>query len=355
MKKIKVMHIIGRLPVGGAENLLLTIVRNTDRNRFNLIVCCLDKEGQIAEKIRQGGIKLVCLGTTRVRHSYRKIRRLVELLRHEQIDIVHTHLYKADFWGRLVSLLYGVPVICKTEHGDVNSFKNKPFYFKAAEYLCFNKILDRLSDGIIFISEAQKKEFEGKRIKMKNSFLIHNGLDTKRFSSSNKRRSQDRSEKLSKNNIVIGVVARLSDRQKGQSCLLLAMRKIIERYPEAGLLVIGSGEDEGRLRDLSAQLGLDGSVSFLGVRDDIPELLAGMDILVQPSVSEPLGVSILEAMYSGLPVVATNVGGIPEIVRHGETGFLVPPKEPDALADSIIKLIDDPAMAREMGEKGRET
>ncbi len=355
MKKINLMHIIGRLPVGGAENLLLTVARNIDRDRFNLTVCCLDGEGRVAEKIRQEGFRVVCLGGARRRHLYRKVFGLMKILRQEEIDIVHTHLYQADLWGRLIALLAGVPVVCRTEHGDVSSFKNKPFYFRAAEYSGFNSMLDRLGAGVIFISDAQKRAFEKHGRNTGEHFLIHNGIDTDKFSDGRERKHTGAGMKYAENSVVIGVIARLSSSRKGQNYLLPAMRKILNRYPQTRLQVIGDGEDEGGLKYLAKCLKLDRNISFLGMRDDIPELLEGMDILVQPSITEPLGLSILEGMYSGLPVVATDVGGIPEIVRHGETGFLVPPKDPDALADSIMKLIRDRDMAREMGKKGRET
>lgn len=350
MRKINLLHIIGQLPLGGAENLLLTLARNIDRDKFNLIIVCLNDEGYIAERIKEEGFNVICMGQSRNTHE--KLFRLMKLIKFEKIDIVHTHLYQADFWGRLISFFMKV-IVCRTEHGNIDSFKNKPFYCRASEYLGINKILDNISHAVIYISEAQKKDFS--KIRNTNGRpIVYNAFDERGFFESKNKEYVRAYEGFSPNDILIGAVSRLTV-HKGHEFLFRAMKEVTKKQKHicAKLLVIGSGDEEHNLKELAYKLNLEKNILFFGVRKNIPDLMKAMDIFVHPSLFEPFGITIVEAMYSGLPVVATNVGGIPEIVKDGETGLLVSPRDYGALADALLRLIEDPAMARSMGENGR--
>ena len=353
MRKINLMHIIGQLPIGGAEKLLLTLIKNINRAQFNVVVCCLDKGGHVAERIRGEGFNVICLGVEKFRFTYKIFIWLMKLLKSRNIDIVHTHLYQADFWGRLISLMVRVPIICRTEHGNVNSFKNKPLPYRAAKHLGINQMLDRLSDAVIYTSEAQKKDFNDNGRSTDRAFVIWNGTDESRFCVSKTREYIRASNGFSSNDILIGVISRLTA-HKGHRYLFEAMKKVNRIYSNAKLLVIGYGEEEHNLRKLGSKLNIESNILFLMQRKDVPELMKAMDIYVQPSLLKPFGITIVEAMYSGLPVVATNVGGIPEVVIDGETGILIPTRDSDAIKNALLKLIENPAMARSMGESGRD-
>jgi len=141
---------------------------------------------------------------------------------------------------------------------------------------------------------------------------------------------------------------------KGQTYLVQAWPSVLKREPRALLLLVGDGPEERLLRSRAAELGLGGSVRFLGFRQDIPSLLALAEALVLPSLNEGFGLVLLEAMAMGKPVVASAVGGIPEVVLDGRTGLLVPPADPEALAVAILRLLEDPRAAQRLGEAGRE-
>ncbi|MFC1678607.1 glycosyltransferase [Elusimicrobiota bacterium] len=353
MRRINVLHIIDQLPIGGAENLLLTLARNIDRAKFHLIVCCLSREDYVAERIRECGIKVVCLRVPRIRYSYRKITALMKLLASERIDVVHTHLFQADFWGRLIAFLAKVPIVCRTEHGHATSHKNKPFPYRLMRCLGIAALLDKRSDAVVYISESQRRDFGGSLQNNDNRHLIYNALDESLFVAPPDKDAIRGSNGFSRNDIIIGTTSRLV-KHKGHKFLFEAVKAVVKRFPNVKLWVIGSGTEETALRRLSSELKMDKHIVFMGLRNDVPRLMKAMDVFVQPALDEPFGITIVEAMFSGLPVIATNVGGIPEIVENGETGILVPPADSVGLADAVIALIADPGLAERFAERGRE-
>ena len=347
-RKINILHMIEELPFGGAENLLLTLARNIDRSRFNLIFCCLVKGGDIADKLMNEGFKVICLGSYRMRYIYKKIRDIRRLIKAERIDIVQTHLISANLLGRMSALMSGA-IICKTEHAILPDLWRDPT-FKNKAYLITDKLLNRFTDCIIYVSEAQREIIQSDGHKLPKHIVIYNGFDEKHFTISKTRESIRKFYRFSENDIIIGIVGRLVQ-QKGHKYLFEAVKKVEEKYSGIKLLVVGNGPEESQLKELARSLGLE--AVFLSGRYDIPELMKSMDIYVQSSRSESFGISILEAMFSGLPVVATNRGGIPELVRDGETGILLPSQNPELISEAIIRLIENRRLAKSMGVRGR--
>lgn len=350
-RKINILHITEQLPLGGAENLLLTLARNIDRNRFNLMFCCLDEKGIISNMISEEGFKVICLKVPRFRDNYKKMFRLASLIMREKIDIVHTHLHRANYIGRLIAYLSGVNIICKSEHGYGGDYRQQNI-INIPKYMKRNMILDHVTDAIIYVSEAQLRN-SGNRIPSKKKYVIYNGFDTERFKVQDDRSITRKSLGLSDEDIVIGVITNLN-KYKGLIYLFQALKKLVLSYPSAKLLVIGEGPEELTLKNAIEDLGIESNVMFLACRKDVPELMRSLDIMVLPSLFESFGVVVIEAMYSGLPVVATNVGGIPEVVIDGETGILIPPIDSGAIAKALIYLIENPHIAKEMGKKGKE-
>ncbi|MBI3596517.1 MAG: glycosyltransferase [Nitrospirae bacterium] len=340
-RKINVLHVIERLPLdGGAENLLLVLAKNIDRSKFNLIFCCFIDGGYVAERLVDEGFKVVCLGNHRKRYFYKKIIELVRLMKADKIDIVHTHLILANMWGAVGAYMSKVPVICKTEHGIMTDLRTN----------C-NRILDKFYSRIIYVSKSQREIFKGETYDPLKHVVIYNAFNEDHFAINKPRENIRSLYGFSNDDIVVGIVGRLV-LQKGHDYLFIACKEIKNIYRGIKMLIVGSGSEEIRLKELARVFGLD--ALFLSGRNDIPELMRSMDIYVQPSLEEPFGIAIVEAMYSGLPVIATGVGGIPEIIKDGETGILVPPQDSKALANALLSLIENPGLARTMGERGRE-
>lgn len=345
------MHIIEQLPLGGgAENLLLVLAKNIDRSKFNLTFCCLRSGGYIADRLKAEGFNVFCFGNYRLRHLYKKVFDVIKLIKVEDINIVQTHLIEGNLWGRICAYLSRLPLVCKTEHSMLPEvWKNGTI--KDRVRLTIDRILDRVSDCIIYVSESQMRIInQGKHYPHKH-IVIHNAIDEKRFIVDKTRDSIRRLHGFSSEDVVIGIVGRLVP-HKGHDYLFEAVKSVKEKHDGIKILVIGSGPEEARLKRLVKASGLD--ALFLSDRDDVPELMKSMDIYVQPSLRETFGITIAEAMFSGLPVVATRIGGIPEVVADGETGILIPERDSDALKNTLLRLIENPDMAKNMGERGRD-
>lgn len=352
MKTINVLHVIGKLPLGGAEILLLTIGAHVDRNRINMAVCCLSEEGPVADQIKQEGIKVFCLKQPRFRYSYRKIINLMKIIKNDKIDIIHSHLQKADLMGRLIGLLCHVPVICKTRH-DYRGSNEKGYPNNYRGHLKLNVLLDYLTDMVIYISNSQMNAFKKRERKR---CVIHNAFYEKKFKlSPNTRELKRKQLGILPDEVLIGSVGRLT-RIKGQKYLLYAVREIkkIREDIKIKILLVGEGDMKNQLLLLANELGISKNTIFMGKTKSVPELMQAMDIFVHPALWEPFGISIIEAMYSGLPVVASNVGGITEIIQDGVNGILVESQNPGSIARALLALIDNPEKTKKIARNGRE-
>jgi glycosyltransferase involved in cell wall biosynthesis len=346
------MHIIESLALGGgAESLLLTLSRNINRARFNLIFCCLSRGGYIAERLKDEGFKVVCLQNYRIRHFYKRIRDIIRLIESENIHIVQTHLVEANLWGRIGAIFSHKPLICKTEHGILRLLWGNRTS-KQRAYSTLDKILDMFSNRIIYVSEGQRNIINRGRNNRHKHVVIHNGVDEERFSINKAREYVRTIYGFSDKDIVIGAVGRLVP-HKGHSYIFNAVKEVKKKHKRVKILLVGQGPEEETLKELGRTLELD-ALFLSGEKNDIPELMKSMDIFVHPAFNESFGITIVEAMFSGLPVVATNFGGIPEIVTNGETGILVPRKDSGAIKNALLRLIENPELAKNMGEKGRE-
>jgi glycosyltransferase involved in cell wall biosynthesis len=269
--------------------------------------------------------------------------RLLLLIRREKIEIVHTHLVHASIVGRLAAKLAGVRGIITTRHyayyhkhkGLVDWIERKTAVF---------------NDSLIAISSAVKQYMTTEeRYRPAKIHVLHNAVDLNLF------HSMDGPEiSRGRDRIMIGSVGRLHT-SKGHETLLRSMPYVKQRFPGARLTIVGTGREKDNLEKLSARLGISSEVDFLGAKkpSQIPRLLRTLDLFVLASNWEGFGLAAVEAMASGLPVVATDVGGLPEIVVDGRTGFLVPPGKPRMLADKVVHLLQNPELCRQMGKQGR--
>jgi len=339
-----IMYIIDSLRIGGAEELLLTVAKKTDRQKYNISVVCLFDEGPLANEIRTTGVKVEFL-RMRSRYDLPTFIKLVRLIRNEDIKIVHTHLFDSNFFGRMAAKLAGVPVIVATEH-NVYSWKKRRHIF-------VDRLMARFTDRIIAVSEAVKAwTVKHENIDLEKFVTIYNGIDVSRFALPINVDEKKKELRLDPRFPVIGTVGTLTE-QKGHKYLLEALAKVTEVIPDVKLLIVGDGHLRTELEELSAEFGVGENVIFCGCRRDIPEILAILDLFVLSSLGEGLSLVTLEAQVCGKPVVASNVDGIPEAVNDGQTGLLVPPEDPERLATAIITLLQDRELAMKMGEAGR--
>jgi len=364
----KILHIITRLDMGGsAQNTLLTCKELS--GKFETILVhglshesgMSDLEKKIVEdgieKAKAKGVKVIPLPSLvrsiRPIKDFKALLALVWLIFKEKSDIVHTHSSKAGILGRLAAKMAFVPNIIHTPHGHVFYGHFGPFASKM--FLWIEKLFSRFTDRIVALTDGEKNDYEKLSVCPSEKLLkIHSGVDVKQFMQSNGNMvEKKRSLGLDQNEAVIGFVGWLLP-IKGPGYLLKAMDYVWHEHPETSLVLVGKGDLDVDLRTEALRKNANGKVKFLGWRDDINEIMPVFDMLVLPSLNEGMGRVLVEAMAAGKPVVASRVGGIPDLVRHCETGYLVPPADVEALADGIKKLLDDPERAWEMGQQGKE-
>jgi glycosyltransferase involved in cell wall biosynthesis len=364
----KIIHIITRLDMGGsAQNTLLTCKKLGSKYEIILVHGLSNESGmteaekQIVEngvaKSKKQGVRVIPLPSMvrsiRPVRDFRALLALVWLMFKEKPDIVHTHSSKAGILGRLAAKIAFVPNIIHTPHGHV--FYGHFGSFASRMFLWIEKLFTRITDRIVALTDGEKNDYEKLSVCPSEKLLkIHSGVDVALYMNANgnlveKRRSLG----LDQNGAVIGFVGWLLP-IKGPEYLLKSMEHVWPDYPETALIFVGKGDLDLDLREQALQLTANGRVKFLGWREDISEIMPVFDMLVLPSLNEGMGRVLVEAMAAGKPVVASRVGGIPDLVRDGETGYLVPPADEKALADGIKKLLEDPGNAWEMGQRWKE-
>ena len=364
----KILHIITRLDMGGsAQNTLLTCMELCGKYEIILVhglsqeSGMSDLEKQIVqdgvEKARKNGVKVIALPSMvrsiRLIKDFRALFSLMWLIIKEKPEIVHTHSSKGGILGRLAAKIAGVPYIIHTPHGHV--FYGHFGTLASKVFLWVERIFSRFTDRMVALTDGEKDDYISLAVCSPDKiFKIHSGVEVNKFMQGNGNRVEKRrSLGLDQNEAVIGFVGWLLP-IKGPDYLLKAMDFVWHGHPEASVVLVGKGDLDVDLRAEALKKNANGKVKFLGWREDIDEIMPLFDMLVLPSLNEGMGRVLVEAMAAGKPVVASRVGGIPDLVRHGETGYLVPPANEQALADGIKMLLDDPEKAKQMGQRGQE-
>ena len=341
---LRVMFVITSMPVGGAETLLVNLVRRMDRARFAPELCCLKQFGPLGEVL--AAEMPAFTGLLAHKYDFGVWGRLTRLLRTERCDAVVTVGTGGDkmFWGRLAAWRAGVPVVLSALHST-----GLPDHVELP-----NRLLAPLTDGFIGVAEPHGRYLAEKEgCPAAKVFVVPNGVDVQRFAPREAEAALRAEIGLPSGAPVAAIVAALRP-EKNHALFLRAAARVRAVRPDAQFLVIGDGHLRAGLEQTAREVGLGANVKFLGTRSNIPQLLGLVDVLVLSSHMEANPVSILEGLACGKPVVATRVGSIPESVREGETGYLVPPGNEAALAERIAALFADPAHARALGSAGRQ-
>lgn len=348
--KVKIMFVITSSGVGGAEKILYYTITGLDRTRYDLSMCSLKEKGEIAADLEHGGIEVFSLtmsdGDT-LRGWWASLGAFFKLLRYcrrFKPTIIHSFLFRANMIARLAGFLTHVPIVISS----VRVMGGEKNYYYALE-----KVTSFMVDRYITVSERVKDHLVSRaHIPDHKVTTIYNGValnDQVRFHHG----AQDPPCGLTSHDRLIIAMGRLH-LQKGYAYLIHALAAVREEFPAIKLFIVGEGEEENNLKNLVKSLDLTDQIMFTGLLPDSGKILSFAELFILPSLWEGMPNAILEAMAAGKPVVATTVGGVPELVLHGETGILVPPQDPDALARAILDLFRDPVKARTMGEAGRE-
>jgi len=360
LEKYKVLQ-VSAVPIA-FEKLLLPLLEMLRKNGFDVDLCC--GEGEYIENLSARGFKVIVLPFSRKALSLKHVSAffsLYELLKKERYQIVHFHTPVVSAIGRLAARLAHIPIIIYTAHGFYFHELMNPFIYKFHFWL--EKLLARWATDWLFLQSKEDETLakeKGFMADKERIVWIGNGVDPKRFLFNHMRDEIRRQMGFTESDVVVGFVGRVV-KEKGILELVESLIKIREMNNNAKLVIIGdtllSERDKRtskKVRSLVRINGVEDSILFLGFRDDVPQLLAAIDIFVLPSYREGMPRSIIEAMISGKPVIATDIRGCREEVVHGETGLLVKPKDVKSLVKALEKLISNPELAKRMGEKGRE-
>jgi len=339
MKKIKLLYIITSLGLGGAEKLLLYYLKNLDKSKYSLYVCCFrEKPDDLMLEMSE----FAEIFNLKVKNKFNPIVivSIIKLIRKINPDIIHTHLFQPRVYATIAHIFSKRPVLITQKHSIVNPQKHHMF-------ILLEMISIWMNNKVIAISESVKKSLKKYEFISENKILVlPNCIDYKKFNNKTEREIIQ-----NKKEIVMGTVGRL-EKEKGIKYLLLAMKIILTRFPNARLEIIGDGSQYKELKEFSKKLGISNSVIFFGKFTDVIPFYKKMDIFVLPSILEGFGIVLLEAMAAEVPVIATDVDGIKEVIIDGECGILVPPKNPEAIANSVTRLIESPQLTKKIVEKG---
>lgn len=360
---IRVVEILATSSSGGAQEHLWSLLGRMDRSRYDVSVVTLS-EGSAVRRMRALGVPVHVVTET---DDGAALRAVVEILAERPPQVIHNHMYRAEVIGTRAALALGERGLARPfVVGTVHSSR-----FRSTDDRALLRALTPAMDRLIAVSRAIVAKLRAEGRDSVPIELIYNGVDLSRYDEQEACCTLPEEYGFQPDTPLVGVVARLEP-EKGHQTLLQAWPLVLERVPKARLLVVGEGSQAEALESQARSLGLLGEecsgdrcvgtrrarpgakVVFAGRREDVPAVTAALDVAVLPSYREAQGMVILEAMALSRPVVATDVGGIPEMIEDGRTGLLVPPRDARALADSISRLLLDHPLADTLGRAGHD-
>lgn len=352
-KHIPIVYLIHQLGYGGAQRVILGTAKRLDRTRYCPMVVILGGRTDLQPEFEQQGIPVHNL-QSRAKFDPVALLRLYKFLRAQVPCILHTHLAYTGAIGRLVGVMSGVPIIISTEQSHPNALHPLTRLVDSVSFF----LADALTATSLGIEEAywgHPKVFSKEALSQERKhFTIYSGIDVNHLQVAQQNSNPNLKRKtfqFEPTDIVIGCVGRLHP-VKGQKFLIEAMRDVVCHHPQLKLLLIGDGNLAGELQAQVIASQLESKVIFAGYRDDVPELLSILDIVVVPSLYEAFGITIAEAMAVGRPVISTDTSGGRELVVHEQTGFIVPRSDSQALAGAIRRLLDNREERLKMGRRG---
>jgi glycosyltransferase involved in cell wall biosynthesis len=352
-RRLKVVQLTDRVGThGGAERLTMQIAQRLDPVRFESMVCATrfsdeERERPTVEEavalLEASGVRFLGLDR-RSRINLAAWRPLYNLLRRERVDVVHAHKFGANVWGVVMGRLARVPVVITHEHGW--AFEGEPL-----KRFLDRELIARGSSTFIAVSrEDQRRMKDVEGIDPSDTTFVPNGITPLPAPSGHDVRAE---LGIPAEAPLVGTIGFLRY-PKAIDNLVRAAAPLRDAVPGVRVLIAGEGPDRPAIEQLMDELDLHGTVMLLGLRSDVPDILAALDVAVIPSDSEGSPLSVMEYMDAGLPVVGTRVGGIPDLIDDGVHGLLVPRRDPEALASAMATLLNDRSRAAEMGERGRE-
>ena len=341
-----VLHINAGEVWSGIEQRIFSISRSLNSEQFKIILA-VSPSSPLYKKAGPCNIPLLSLKIGRWKFNPVVIRKLSRFLRTHKVDILHTHR-SSDHWvGVLAVRLFGLSSQCKIIRTRHNFTRIKNNWIN-------NKLYKEWTDRIIAVAEVIKRRLiDENNIPENKITTIHSSIDTEKFKGEFDKGKIRKEFSISPDTVVLGMIGRLR-KHKDYPNVFEALNIIVKKFKNIKLLIVGDGILESQLKSVVQKMELSNYVIFAGKRGDIPQILSGIDLFVLSSSVEGSPAVIKEALIMEKPVVSTNVGGIPEIIQNGITGSLVPPHDPEALANAILSTINNREKALTMARKGKQ-
>ncbi len=341
--KIRVLHCIETISSGGVEKVRLGFAKYLNKEKFELRIICTNSKGPIKLALEQEGVQIYDVGAFKSPFEWGKYRKVLSIISTYKPQIIHGAVFEGMSMAAVGGFLGRVPIIILEETSDPQNRSKKAIWLQ--------KQFSRVADKVIGISPSVVDFLVGKvRIPKEKVVLVNNGVPFPILPDREETELLKKDLGIETGDIVIGSLGRVYDKVKRFSDLLEAM-KIIHN-PRIKFLLVGRGPDLEKLKSKASDLGLEGQFIPVGYQENTSAFYSIMDIFSLPSANEGFGLAAAEAMLHRLPVLATRVGGLKNVVVNGETGFHVPPLSPEALAEKINLLIQKPELRKSMGEKG---
>lgn len=342
--KIRVLHCIETIASGGVEQVRLTLVKGLDQNEYEHKIICTWEGGAIAEALNKEGVEIIPIGGFRHPFELGKYNKVLEIIKSYKPHIIHGAIFEGMLMAAVGGTIGKVPVVLLEETSDPTTRTQKAIFLQ--------KLLATRADKVIGISpRVCDYLLERAKIPSHKVHLINNGVV---FSESNLKNQEldvlKKELEISKDDIVIGAVGRVFDQVKRFSDILYAIKSLEKK--EYKFLLVGDGPDLDNLKNLAVELEISDQFISVGYQSDTSPYYSMMDMLCVPSAHEGFGLVAVEAMFHKLPVIASAVGGLNDVVIHNETGFLVSPNNPNELAEKIKILTNSSELRRELGESG---
>jgi glycosyltransferase involved in cell wall biosynthesis len=349
-RRTRVLHVLSTLLAGGTEYAALRLIRHLDPARYEFHVAWLRDEPALAGEFAAAGARVVGMDL-RAKIDPRCLARLIRYVRRQRIDLVHTHMDLADYYGAGAARLGGARALVSSKQ-NADEFRTRRTW-KRWPFLLLERLAYEAADAVIVVSHGLVDFLRrAEHLPTGKMVVIGNGIDPGLALNPPPRAEARRALGLAAFDPLLGTLGRLAP-QKGATDLLRALPAVTRRHPRAGLVFAGDGPQRAALEAEARTLGLGDRVAFLGFRRDVPTVLAALDLFLFPSLWEGLPQALLEAMASGLPVVAARTLGIDEIVRDGANGLLVEPRDPEGLAQAALRLLADRDLAARLAAAGR--
>ena len=351
---VRVLHLRTSTGFWGPERQISQLIEPMRRHGFEIEVLVLYRHRPeqlqthpLITAVRQRGARCEQINA-RWRDLPGNVINVVQRLRRNDFALVHTHEYRSNLIGGVAAKLVGVPAVA-----SVRGYTDRTLPLRLYKYL--DLLALRGFDRILPVADHIRRQLLMTGLSGQRVITLYDAIDPRSFRVDQSTDPACIRQKLGLNDRskAISAVGRLSV-EKGHRYLLESANRVLEHFPETRFWIIGDGPERKWLESLVTNLGLDDIVSFLGYRSEVASIMTASDVVVLTSLTEGCPNVLLEAMSLGKPVVATAVGGVPEIVRHEETGLLVPPKNPEAIAQALLRLLHNPAWAAHLGAQGRE-